>query len=92
MLRPNLQRASCSVGRVKVVASMAVVDHEQVTARQFPRNFIQPVEPSEIYFGRVSSRSHWKRMGSCLQFRIGDRLLHENELVAFEADAFLQPG
>ncbi len=58
MMRIGLQRAAASLGRIKFIPRMSVIDRQDISASQLWREALDPSQGGEIHFGFVRFRSN----------------------------------
>src|SRR5438105_9111662 len=86
VLRPNLERSRRSVWCVKFVTRITVIDYDDVTARQFSRDILNPIECGEIYFSLVRRGTSGQFLQMISQLSIVNRLMEEREFLVVQGD------
>ena len=87
MLRPHLQRPMGPMGRIRLPASEAVIDHEHKPALQLRREIVDPIERREIDLCFVAGRPHRQ----ICQPRLRGRLFDKDKLIITPAHKFFVP-
>src|SRR5437868_14698689 len=91
MLRADLQCPRGSMRSKKFVTRIAVINREHVTAIEFARYVVDPIECREVNFGLVIRRAHGQFLQMIAQRSFRNRLIDEYEHVAIQRDKFFQP-
>src|SRR2546428_13205717 len=91
MLGTNLQRSPRSVWCVKFVTRITVVGYDNVTAHEFARDILDPIERREIDFRLITRRPSGQFLQMISELSIANRLMEKCEFVACQVDKCFQP-